>query len=81
MLVAETTVKLDAATVPNLTAVAPVKLVPVRVTTVPTATAVGATAVTVGSAKVKDPVEVTVPLALVIDKRPAVVPTGTTAVI
>ena len=50
--VAETTVKEVAAAVPNSTAVAPVKLVPVTVTLVPPAVGplVGLTAVTVGAA-------------------------------
>ena len=50
--VAETTVKLVAATVPKTTLVAPVKLVPVMVTVVPPAGGpeVGETAVTVGVA-------------------------------
>ncbi len=50
--VAETTVKEVAAAVPKLTAVAPVRLVPVTVTLVPPAVGplVGLTAVTVGAA-------------------------------
>jgi hypothetical protein len=77
--VAELTVNVVAATVPKRTEVAPNKLVPVTATVAPGATAVGAIALTVGRAIVKAPVDVTVPLALVIDRRPAVVPTGTTA--
>ena len=50
MLVAEITVNRVARTVPNLTAVAPVKFVPVIVTTVPIATDVGAKLVMVGAA-------------------------------
>ena len=50
--VAETTVKVVPAMVPNLTEVAPVKFVPVRVTEVPPAAGpdAGLTAVTVGAA-------------------------------
>lgn len=50
--VAETTVKLFAAAEPNLTALAPVKLVPVIVTVVPPASGpvFGSTFVTVGAA-------------------------------
>ena len=53
MLVAPLIVKLVAAVEPNLTAVAPVKLVPVIVTLFPPAVgpAVGLTLVTVGAAK------------------------------
>jgi hypothetical protein len=49
--VAELTVKLFAAVVPNLTAVAPLRLVPVTVTDVPAASGpiVGLSAVTVGT--------------------------------
>ena len=53
MLVALLTVKLVAATVPNFTAVAPVKLVPAMVTLPPPASGPleGLTEVTVGAAK------------------------------
>jgi len=50
MLVAEMTVNVVAATVPNFTAVAPVKFVPVMVTAEPTATVVGVKLVIVGRA-------------------------------
>jgi hypothetical protein len=48
MLVAETTVKEVAAVPPKLTAVAPVKLVPVKVTVAPVAALVGVNEVIVG---------------------------------
>jgi hypothetical protein len=50
MLVALTTVKEAAAVPPKLTAVAPVKLVPVKVTVAPTAADVGVNDVNVGAA-------------------------------
>ena len=51
--VAESTVKLDALVPPNVTAVAPVKLVPVMVTDVPVPPDVGEKDVMVGAAKVQ----------------------------
>ncbi len=66
--VAELTVKLAAAVAPNLTAVAPVKLVPVMTTLVPPVSGpdVGASPVTVGAGtKVKVPADVPVPFGVV----------------
>src|SRR5581483_7245282 len=52
--VAESTVNDDAATVPNLTADAPVKLSPLNVTLVPAAPSVGESAVTDGTGRNDD---------------------------
>ena len=66
----------------NLTAVVPVRLVPVIVTTVPTGPLTGVNDVTVGDAivTVNAPVLVPVPLPVVTEILPLVAPTGTTAV-
>ena len=76
--------KLVAAVLPNFTAVAPVKLVPVMVTLVPPVAGpeVGTRPVTVGAAtKVKVPTEVPVPPTVVTLTVTAPVPAGETAVI
>ena len=82
--VAELTVKLAAAVLPNCTAVAPVKLVPVMTTLVPPVAGpdVGARPVTVGAGtKVKVPTDVPVPPIVVTLTLTAPVPAGETAVI
>ena len=82
--VAEFTVKLAAAVLPNCTAVAPVKLVPVMTTLVPPLAGpdVGASPVTVGAGtKVNVPDEVPVPLGVVTLTVTEPVPAGETAVI
>jgi hypothetical protein len=79
--VAELTVKLWAATVPNLTAVAPVKLVPVMIIEVPVPPEVGVKPVITGGwIKVKLLLELPVPLGVVTLITP-VAPLATTAVI
>ena len=66
----------------NFTAVAPVKVVPVRVTVVPTPPLVGVKFVIVGGATtVKLPELVAVPPAVVTLSFPVVTPVGATAVI
>lgn len=80
--VALTTEKLLAAVPLNLTAVAPVKLVPVIVTVAPTPPLVGEKLVIVGAANtVKLDELVTVPPGVVTLMVPVVVPVATTAVI
>jgi hypothetical protein len=81
MLVALTTVKEVAAVPPKLTAVAPVKLVPVMVTVSPAAADDGVNELIAGAGiKVKLPEEIAVPPGVVIDIVP-LVPLATTAVI
>jgi hypothetical protein len=66
----------------NLTAVAPVKLVPVSVTVVPTAPLVGVKLVIVGAVTtVKEDELVAVPPGVVTLSFPVVTPVGATAVI
>ena len=79
ILVALTTVNALAATPPNVTAVAPVKLVPVMVTLVPVFCDVGVKEVMVGAATKVNPALVAVPAGLVTVILP-VVPAATTAV-
>lgn len=79
MLVALTTVKDDAAVPPKLTAVAPVKLVPVIVTVVPLPADVGVNDDMVGAAINVKPALVAVPPAVVTETLPDV-PAATTAV-
>ena len=80
MLVALTTVKEVAAVPPKLTAVAPVKLVPVMVMTAPVNEDVGVNELIMGAGiNVKLPEELAVPPAVVTDIVP-VVPLATTAV-
>ena len=69
-----------AAVPPKLTAVAPVKLVPVMVTVKPVPDEVGVNDVMVGAATQVKPVFVTVPPAVVTDTLP-LVPAPTVAVI
>jgi hypothetical protein len=72
----------DAVTLLNLTPVAPVKLVPVIVTVVPTCPEVGENEVIVGAATTVKLVElVAVPFRLVTEMGPEVAPGGTVAVI
>jgi hypothetical protein len=72
----------DAVTLLNLTPVAPVKLVPVIVTVVPTCPEVGENEVIVGTATTVKLVElVAVPFRLVTEMGPEVAPGGTVAVI
>ncbi len=85
MLVDELTVNVDAAVLLNLTAVAPVKLVPVIDTFVPTGPLVGVKEVTVGGlppppVTVKFVVLVPVPFPVVTAIGPVVAPVGTWAV-
>jgi hypothetical protein len=81
ILVEEFTTK-EAATLLNLTAVAPVKFVPVMVTVTPTAPEVGENEVIVGAATTVKLFElVAVPLWLVTEMGPEVAPGGTVAVI
>jgi hypothetical protein len=80
IVVAPTTVKEEAAVPPKLTAVAPVKLVPVIVTMLPEAANVGVKEVMVGSNMAK-PANVAVPLGVVTDTFPLVPVEATTAVI
>jgi hypothetical protein len=79
MLVELTTVKDVAAVPPKLTAVAPIKLVPVIVTEAPDAANVGVNAVMVGTDTV-NPARVAVPLGVVTDTLPFDPPAATTAV-
>ncbi len=80
--VGEVTEKVDAATLLNLTAVTPTKLVPLMVTMVPTGPDVGENDVMVGTPITVKSVElVPVPLALVTEIGPVVAPVGTVAVI
>ena len=78
--VAEFTVKLAAARLPNLTAVAPVKFRPVMTTDVPAAPPAGVKLVIYGPT-VKVPVLVTVPPGAVTAIVPVVAPVGTLVVI
>jgi hypothetical protein len=82
--VEELTVKLVALVFPNLTAVAPVKFVPVMTTDVPTVPEVGANEVIVGAAAapvtVKSWLLIAVPLGVVTLIRPVVALFGTVAV-
>jgi hypothetical protein len=80
ILVELTTVKDDAAVPPKLTAVAPVKLVPVMVTVVPLPADVGVNDDIVGAATNVKPALVAVPPAVVTETLPDV-PAATTAVI
>ena len=80
ILVALTTVFDVAAVPPKLTAVAPVKLVPVMVTVVPLLADVGVKEVMVGAATNVKPVDVAVPPAVVTETIPEV-PLATVAVI
>jgi hypothetical protein len=80
MDVAETTVKLAAAVPPKLTAVAPVKFVPVIVTVTPLAALVGAKLVTVGAGINVKPARVAVPPGVVTETLPDAPPAATTAV-
>lgn len=83
-LVDETTLKLVAATPPNLTEVVPVKFVPSIVTVVPLGPLVGENDVIVGDpagVTVKLPELVAVPPGVVTLIRPLMAPDGTTAVI
>ncbi len=73
-------VKDAAAVPPKLTAVAPVKLVPVIITVVPVVPVAGEKAVTVGANTVKITEEVTVPPGVVTDTVPVAPPLATTAV-
>jgi len=79
MLVAETTLNDVAAVPPKLTAVAPVKLVPVIVTVAPIAALVGVKEVIVGAGTKVNPTRVAVPPGVVTLTLPEV-PAATTAV-
>jgi hypothetical protein len=84
ILVDEFTVKEEAATLLNLTAVAPVKFVPLMVTEVPTGPEVGEKELIVGlgGAVTLKPVElVAVPTGVMTRILPSVAPEGTAAVI
>jgi len=78
--VAETTVKLAAGVPPKLTAVTPVKLVPVSVTVAPTAALVGVKLVIFGGGINVNPANVPVPPGVVTATAP-VAPAATTAII
>jgi hypothetical protein len=78
--VAETITKLDAATPPKLTAVAPVKFVPLMVTVAPAPTLVGVKLVTVGGGISTKPARLPVPPGVVTETLP-LAPVATTAVI
>ena len=80
MLVADTTLKDVAAVPPKLTAVAPVKFVPVMITVAPAPTLVGVKLVRVGAATNVKPGLVAVPPGVVIEILP-LAPLATTAVI
>jgi hypothetical protein len=80
MLVALTTVKEVAGVPPKLTAVAPVKFVPVIVTVCPVPADVGLNAVMVGGGKYVKPAKVPVPDAVVTETEPEA-PAPTVAVI
>jgi len=80
MLVAETTLNDVAAVPPKLTAVAPVKLVPVIVTVAPIAALVGVKELIVGAGTNVNPTRVTMPPGVVTLTLPEV-PAATTAVI
>jgi arylamine N-acetyltransferase len=73
------TVKVMAAVPWNATAVAPVKLMPVIVTTAPIGPLVGATEVTVGAGMTVKELPVPVPLGVVTEIAPVVAPAGTVA--
>jgi hypothetical protein len=79
ILVAETTLKEVAAVPPKLTAVAPVKLVPVKVTVAPVATLVGVNEVMTGAGIKEKPASAAVPPGVVTLTFPEV-PAATTAV-
>ena len=81
MAVAEVTVKLEALTPLNVTAVAPVKFAPLIVTLVPTGPLVGVKLVIAGAvgAIVKLPALVAVPPAVVTLSGPVVAPAGAVA--
>ena len=79
MLVAETTLKEVAAVPPKLTAVVPVKLVPVNVTVLPVAALVGVNEVIIGAGMNINPASVPVPPGVVTLTFPEV-PAATTAV-
>lgn len=82
ILVSEFTVKVVADLFLNLTSVAPVKFVPLTVTTVPTGPKVGENDVIVGAPAILKFVElVAVPLGVVTLMGPVVAPDGTVAVI
>jgi hypothetical protein len=77
--VSELTMKVLAAVPWNATAVAPVKLRPVIVTTAPIGPLDGATEVTVGGGMTVNELPVPVPLAVVTEIDPVVAPAGTVA--
>ena len=80
--VAETTVNVGALTPLNATVVAPVKKLPVRVTTVPATPAAGVNEVIIGAGMtVKLAAEVAVPVGVVTLIGPVVAPAGTVTVI
>ena len=79
MLVAETTVNDVAAMPPKLTAVTPVKLVPVMVTIEPPTAKVGVNDVMVGGGRKTKPARLAVPPGVVTDTLP-LAPAATTAV-